>query len=202
MSRGTERARTRSSSPVGCSSYAAPVRAKWVFPPDVFPPDGRDELLMCAPIRAPMPAAAASSRSRARTTTVPRLLPRSMRRRLSHWARIRGRTTQVPEMPVRSMCHPCIVTTDGRPDLSLKGSGSVCGRPRTRPPFPGRFGSIEHSRTCSDPFFDGYNRNYHHSALGLHMPSGCTTTAQPQCVSSARPCSAPPTRPVQNASFA
>ena len=39
-----------------------------------------------------------------------------------------------------------------------------------RPEFPERFGSIQHSRSFCQPFFNWYNREHHHSGIGLHTP--------------------------------
>jgi putative transposase len=39
-----------------------------------------------------------------------------------------------------------------------------------RPEFPERFGCPEHARACSRDFFDWYNLEHHHSALGLLTP--------------------------------
>ncbi len=39
-----------------------------------------------------------------------------------------------------------------------------------RPEFPERFGSIQHSRSFCQPFFEWYNHEHHHSGIGLHTP--------------------------------
>jgi len=39
-----------------------------------------------------------------------------------------------------------------------------------RPDFPSRFGSIEDARTFCGEFFDWYNREHHHSGIGLMTP--------------------------------
>ena len=40
-----------------------------------------------------------------------------------------------------------------------------------RPNFPERFGEIEDARAFCGPFFDWYNHDHHHSALGLLTPA-------------------------------
>jgi putative transposase len=40
-----------------------------------------------------------------------------------------------------------------------------------RPDFPERFGEIEDARGFSGPFFDWYNYDHHHAALGLMTPA-------------------------------
>src|SRR6266508_32827 len=39
------------------------------------------------------------------------------------------------------------------------------------PDFPERFGSIEDARAFCSGFFDAYNHEHRHSALGLHTPA-------------------------------
>ena len=39
-----------------------------------------------------------------------------------------------------------------------------------RPEFPERFGSIQHARSFCQPFFEWYNKEHHHSGIGLHTP--------------------------------
>jgi putative transposase len=39
------------------------------------------------------------------------------------------------------------------------------------PDFPGRFGSLQHARAFCAAFFDAYNHEHRHAALGLHTPA-------------------------------
>lgn len=41
---------------------------------------------------------------------------------------------------------------------------------KSRPQYPGYFDSLEHAREWTSEYVDWFNRDHHHSALGLHTP--------------------------------
>jgi putative transposase len=48
------------------------------------------------------------------------------------------------------------------------------------PGFPERFGSIQDARTFCAAFFDAYNHEHRHAALGLHTPASVYYGTAPQ----------------------
>ena len=65
-----------------------------------------------------------------------------------------------------------VTKTHSRPYVSNDNpySESQLKTLKYRPEFPDRFGSIEHARALCRDLFDWYNREHHHSGLGLLTP--------------------------------
>jgi putative transposase len=66
-----------------------------------------------------------------------------------------------------------IIKTHSRPQVSNDNpfSESQFKTMKYRPEFPDRFGSIQDARAFCQAFFDWYNKEHHHSGLGLLTPA-------------------------------
>jgi putative transposase len=66
-----------------------------------------------------------------------------------------------------------VTKTHSRPHVSNDNpySESQLKTMKYRPDFPERFGCIEDARAWARPFFQWYNHDHHHSALGLMTPA-------------------------------
>ena len=66
-----------------------------------------------------------------------------------------------------------VTKTHSRPYVSSDNpySESQFKTMKYRPDFPERFGCIEDARAWARPFFQWYNHDHHHTALGLMTPA-------------------------------